>query len=134
MADRSHLELPPIAMTASDRARLGRLAQAALERFPEAAEFLAREVERASVVADGEAPERLVRMGSQVEFRDDATGLVREVHLVYPEQADVSAAQISILTPVGAALIGLTDGQCIAFQTPNGEQRSLTVLAVRKPS
>lgn len=47
-------------------------------------------------------------MGSRVTFRDDVTAQVRTVVLVDPEEADLSEGRISVLTPVGAALIGLS--------------------------
>jgi regulator of nucleoside diphosphate kinase len=126
-------ELPPIAITDRDSKRLGQLAQAAYDMFPETADFLAREVERARRLLDVEILSGLVTMGSEVEFRDDLTGQVRKVTLVYPEDADVTAGKISVLTPVGAALIGLSVSQSIEFQTPAGDWRSLTVLGVRVP-
>jgi len=122
--------LPPIALNASDFAQLQRLANAAAEKFPRTADFLAREVERARVVDAAEAPENLVTMGSEVEFRDDDTGKVRRVTLVYPHEADIDSNRISVLSPIGAALIGLSVGQAIEFQGPAGGTRSLTVLAV----
>jgi regulator of nucleoside diphosphate kinase len=70
----------------------------------------------------------LVTMGSKVSFRDDTTGQERTVLLVYPDEADVSEGKISVLTPIGAALIGLSIGQSIEWQTPAGGWRSLTVL------
>ena len=72
----------------------------------------------------------MVRMGSKVAYRDDETGSTREVVLVYPHEADIERNRISILTPVGAALIGLSVGQRIEFQTPGSGTRSVTVLAV----
>jgi regulator of nucleoside diphosphate kinase len=69
-------------------------------------------------------------MGSQVEFRDDTTGQVRSVTLVYPHEADLAAGKISVLTPIGAALIGLSASQSIEWQAPSGGWRSLTVLKV----
>jgi regulator of nucleoside diphosphate kinase len=69
-------------------------------------------------------------MGSEVEFRDNKTGEVRRVTLVYPDEADVSRGRISVLTPIGAALIGLSESQSIDFQPPSGGLRSLTVLKV----
>lgn len=69
-------------------------------------------------------------MGSTVTFRDDTTAQDRTVMLVYPDEADVAQGRISILTPVGAALIGLSVGQSIEWQTPGGGWRSLTVLRV----
>jgi regulator of nucleoside diphosphate kinase len=123
-------KLPPIAMTVEDRQRLGRLADAASDKSPDTADFLAREVDRASTLAADE-PGR-VSMGSQVEFRDDATGHSRRATLVYPEEANLAEGRLSILTPVGAALIGLSAGQSIVYSARDGAPRSLTVLRVEK--
>jgi len=123
-------ELPPITISGIDFDRLSKLAELAAERAPETAEFLAREVARATVVPSGFPLTGVVTMGSEVEFRDDVTGQVRTVTLVYPEQADISVGRISVLTPVGAALIGLSAGQSIEWQTPSGGWRSLSVLRV----
>lgn len=128
-----HPELPPIAMTTHDSEELARLASAAARTFPRTADFLAREIERAQLISDVEARPGLVRMGSRVEFRDDVSGQVRCVTLVYPDAADVSAGKVSVLTPVGAALIGLSVSQSIAFESPGSGSRSLTVLEVSNP-
>jgi regulator of nucleoside diphosphate kinase len=50
--------------------------------------------------------------------------------LVYPHGAQIALSRLSVLTPVGAALIGLSVGQTIEFQTPAHQTRSLTVLGV----
>lgn len=121
--------LPPISMTAEDREQLRRLANAAIDKFP-AAEFLAQEVERADVLPQAAPHNGLVTMGAQVVFRDDVTGEARRLTLVYPHEADMSAGKISVLTPVGAALIGLSAGQTITWQLPEGGWKSLTVLSV----
>ena len=71
-----------------------------------------------------------VRMGSKVRYCDDKTGEVRDVVLVYPHDVDITLKRVSVLTPVGAALIGLSVGQSIEFQTPGHNNRSLTVLGV----
>lgn len=126
--------LPAIVLSASDLARLQRLATAAAGQFPRTADFLAREIDRARVVDPVDAPPSLVTMGSEVEFRDDTTGKVRRVTLVYPDEADIDSSKISVLTPIGAALIGLSLGQSIEFQGPTGGARSLTVLGVIKPA
>jgi regulator of nucleoside diphosphate kinase len=123
-------ELPPITLNTVDAERLLRLADIARRRFPAAAEFLSREVERANVVSPPQMLPGVVAMGSEVEFRDDTTGQVRRVTLVYPHEADVSAGRISVLTPIGAALIGLSVSQSIEWETLLGERRSLTVLSV----
>lgn len=122
--------LPPITLLASDRDRLERLSRAGMARFPETAEYLAQEIERAVVLEPGEDNGQFARMGSSVVFRDHASGNVRRVTLVYPEGADVAAGKISVLTPIGAALIGLSKGQSIEWRTPAGERRTLTVVAV----
>lgn len=122
--------LPPILITTDEARRLNALANSGAEIFPRVAHFLARETERANVVADDSDLPGVVRMGSQVRYRDDKTGDVRDVVLVYPHEADISLKRISVLTPVGAALIGLSVGQAIEFQTPGQQKRSLTVLGV----
>ncbi len=123
-------ELPPITLNTVDAERLLHLADVARRRFPSAAEVLTREVERANVVSPSQMLPGVVAMGSDVEFRDDTTGQVRRVTLVYPHEADVAAGKISVLTPIGAALIGLSVSQSIEWETPLGERRSLTVLRV----
>ena len=92
---------------------------------------LAREVARATVMPSGFALRGVVTMGAQVEFRDDTTDQTRTVTLVYPDEADLADGKLSILSPVGAALIGLSVGHSIEWQTPAGGWRSLTVLRVR---
>ena len=122
--------LPPITLTRADHDRLERLAHAGRARFPQTADYLAREVERARILEPDHDGRNFVRMGSWVEFRDDSTGQVRQVTLVYPDQADIAAGKISVLTPIGAALIGLSQNQSIKWQAPAGSWRSLTVLSV----
>jgi regulator of nucleoside diphosphate kinase len=118
--------LPPIAVTTTDFDRLRTLAQL----HSDAARFLARELERARLIEPENASERLVTMNARVRYRDDATGQERTVTLVYPGEADISAGRVSVLTPIGAALIGMTIGQSMEWESPSGGERSLTVLAV----
>ena len=122
--------LPPIMITSDDVRRLSLLANSSMTRFPRVAHFLAREIDRANVVPGQVDLPTVVRMGSLVTYRDETTGRVREVTLVYPHEADIDLNRISVLTPVGAALIGLSIGQTIEFQTPTREKRSLTVVDV----
>jgi regulator of nucleoside diphosphate kinase len=70
-------------------------------------------------------------MGSTVLFRSD-DGQHRRVTLVFPGEADISRDRISILTPIGIALIGLSEGQSITWVTRDGRERGLTVLSVRQ--
>lgn len=122
-------EKPSIIVSDTDQGRLTTLATDALERFPQAAQELLSEMERAAVVSAEAVPPNVVQMGSGVVFRSD-NGETRRVTLVFPGQADIAAGRISILTPIGAALIGLSEGQSIAWKTRDGRLRQLTILAV----
>jgi regulator of nucleoside diphosphate kinase len=125
-------DLPPISVSAHDYDRLRRLADISAGKFPRTADFLSRELDRAQVVSSIELLPGLVTMGAEVTFRDDIAGTIRTVTLVYPEDADIDSSRISVLTPVGAALIGLSVSQSMEWQTQSGEWRSLTVLTVRQ--
>lgn len=123
-----HLVLPPIMLAKDESQRLSSLANSTMDLFPGVAQFLARELDRATVAEEHDL-RGVVRMGSKVTYRDDR-GASREIVLVYPHEANIALSRISILTPVGAALIGLSVGQRIAFETPDKRIRGLTVLAV----
>jgi regulator of nucleoside diphosphate kinase len=118
---------PAVILLAEDYERLSALAHAARKRMPDLADELADEIGRAQVLAKGKHPQHIVCMNSEVEFRDDTTGLV------YPEEADISQRKLSVLTPVGTALIGLRTGHSMTWQAPNGALRQLTVVSVREP-
>lgn len=130
MPQESRTAFPPaIVVSDIDQKRLTDLAIASLERIPEVAEELLAEMARASVVRPDELPPAVVRMGSIVDFSTDG-GAVRRVTLVYPGEADIAQAKISILTPVGTALIGLSAGQSIASARRDGREQLLTVHSV----
>jgi regulator of nucleoside diphosphate kinase len=74
-----------------------------------------------------------VRIGSGVTFRDEVSGKESTITLVRPEEADVDAGRISVMTPVGVALIGMAAGKSIDWVTRTAERRRLTVMAVRDP-
>jgi regulator of nucleoside diphosphate kinase len=71
-------------------------------------------------------------MGCEVEFRDESTGRVQKVTLVDPSEANIEQGKVSVLTPVGTALIGLRTGASITWETRNGQLKRLTVMKVRK--
>lgn len=126
-----HQQRPPIVLSAQDYERLSALAYAAMNSMPSLAEALTEELERARVLAKGRQPQHIVCMNSEVEFRNETSGKIQKVTLVYPGDADISEGKISVLTPVGTALIGLRKGQSITWETPSGEVRQLSVLEVR---
>ncbi len=125
--------LPPIIMTRHEHGRLSELAEIVWSKHPEFCDFLLRELDRAEVVAQEEIGATTVTMGSRVEFAYHHSGIRQVVTLVFPPDADISKDRISILTPVGMALIGLAEGQSITFRTRRGEERTLSVLRVRHP-
>ena len=124
------VELPPISIPAGDYRRLTALVEAA-ERAPTPLlDYLTEELSRAQVVADDQCSPHVVRIGSLVSYRDDVNGQHRTVQVVWPLEADVARNRISVLSPVGAALLGMSPGQSIAWPQPAGEPRVLTVLTV----
>jgi regulator of nucleoside diphosphate kinase len=125
---------PRITLTASDHEKLSVIANAAAHTMPEIAAELADELDRAHVLAVGRHPANTVCMGCEVDFRDDITGRVQTVTLVYPNEADISKGRISVLTPIGTALIGLPVGKSIDWTTRTGDTKRLTVLQVREPT
>jgi regulator of nucleoside diphosphate kinase len=127
------MPLPQILIGEADHDRLSNLVMAANVALPDVADFLERELVRARVVASGALPQNVVTMGSEVTFRDEQSGQVRKVQLVYPKDEDIDNGRLSILTPVGAALLGLTAGQSIDWRTRAGLDRALTVLEVAQP-
>jgi regulator of nucleoside diphosphate kinase len=125
---------PRIVISSTDHARLMALADAAEKSTPAIAEYLTDELTRAEIVADEQCGANVVRMGSTVTYRDEAAGRTRTVTLVYPHAADIEQNRISILTPIGAALIGLSPSQSITWPAPDGREGSLTVLSVANES
>ncbi len=93
---------------------------------------LADELDRAIVVKKEQVPEDVVTMNTRCVYLDERLGTQREIELVFPEEADLAAGRVSVLTPVGSALIGLRVGQEIAWDFPDGSIRRLKVTGVRK--
>ncbi len=124
---------PAITLARSDHERLANLADALADRDSPTADQLAAELERARVVADDRLAPGTVRMGAVVRFSLDGAA-PRTVRLVYPGEADIEKGRISVLTPVGAALIGLTAGQSIDWIGSDNRPRHLHVLEVMADS
>jgi regulator of nucleoside diphosphate kinase len=124
-------ELSSIYLTQNDLDQLSNLLEAYAAR-PGGGRFdkLENELARAVVVPREQIPNDVVTMNSRVVFADETTGERREVTLVYPAQADISAGKISILVPVGTALLGLRVGQSIDWELPSGEKRRYRVIDV----
>jgi regulator of nucleoside diphosphate kinase len=88
---------------------------------------LQHELERAIVVSSDAVPRDVVTMNSRVLYVDETTGERRLVQIVYPEEADAGSGKVSVLAPVGAALLGLSVGHAIEWDFPEGSRRRLRV-------
>jgi len=119
-------ERPPIVLTSLVRGRLLALADAATVGSPSVAHFLHEELARADIIPECTAGS--VTMGSEVKFIDHRWPRIRLCKLTYPDEVN-DRHSISVLTPIGSALLGLGPGQSISWIEAEKEQR-LTVLEV----
>lgn len=124
----------PLYLSRHDHAHLRLLVDAALRnRAGAALEKLRDELNRATVLDPLAMPPDVVIMGSRVRFEDLHTGEIEEYTLVYPDQADASAGRLSILAPVGTALIGYRADSIVDWPTPGGLRR-LKIHRVTQPA
>lgn len=121
--------LPPIIVSEADQDRLFDLAYAIRRSAPDVANVLLQELDRAEIRDAGHVSGSVIAMGSTIRFRDEE-GQERTLMLVYPGDADIAMGRISVATPVGAALIGLTVGQSFRWVGRDGHDHVLTVLGV----
>jgi regulator of nucleoside diphosphate kinase len=112
---------PRIIVTEEDYSLLRRLAG-----HPQ----LAAELGAAEIVDSNSVPRDVVTMNSRVLYQDETSRETREVTIVFPQESDASGRRISVLSPVGTALLGLAAGQSIVWPFPDGTSRSLRVLRV----
>lgn len=130
--------LPPITLTVKDLMALDTLLT--IEPSSKAksddyiAEYLQRELNRADVVAEKDLPDNIVRMYSTVTYSTNVLGDERRLTLVYPKEANIDAGKVSVMTPIGAALIGMKAGNKITYYTPSGGAQTLTVRGVAPPA
>lgn len=120
-----------IFVTRQDLSRLHALIEGvAASRNVDAAEALESELARAQVVDPAQIPPDVVTMHSRVRFLDESNGNVREVTLVFPHEAAANEGKVSILAPVGVALLGLRQGDSIDWLMPNGRKKTLQIMDV----
>ncbi|MEB2343849.1 MAG: nucleoside diphosphate kinase regulator [Deltaproteobacteria bacterium] len=122
-------KLPPaLIVSRFDLERLERL----LDRVGggENLDLLRAELDRADVVEPKDVPPDVVTMNSQVRVVDEATGEESELRLVFPAAADAERGAISVLAPIGSALLGLRVGATIEWPVPDGRARRIRVIAV----
>jgi len=122
---------PRIIVTESDLDRLRRLLDHQVGRDSETVDMLEAELARAEVVSSEAVPPTVVTMNSTVVFEDAASGDRRELTLVYPQDASANTGRVSILAPIGSALLGLSVGQSIDWPLPNGRTKKLRIVEVK---
>jgi regulator of nucleoside diphosphate kinase len=123
---------PNIRISKADHARLSALANTIAAHNPDISDELLAELDRARLIPDDDVSTDIVQMGTTVTFKTD-TGDTKTVTLVFPADADISEGKISILTPIGTALLGLSAGQSITWIARDGQQHELSVLVVDQP-
>jgi regulator of nucleoside diphosphate kinase len=118
--------LPDIIVTTQDFERLQHLVSCS---DTSASERLDAELARAKLMVQTEVPADVVTMNSDVVYEDATSGERRAIRLVYPRDAEATRGFVSVLAPIGSALLGLRQGQEIEWPTPSGKRR-LRVLEV----
>lgn len=97
------------------------------------ADELDSELQRATVVDAREVPANVVTMHSEVAYEDCATGDRRVVKIVFPNEADAGHGKVSVIAPIGSALIGLSTGQETEWRVPAGMKRIRVVEITYQP-
>ncbi|WP_442894482.1 GreA/GreB family elongation factor [Bradyrhizobium sp. AZCC 1588] len=128
------VKLPPVTISETDQERLVAVATSALadRRVSPAASNLLREVHRATIVPDDQLPTNVVAVHSCVDVHDNLTGTNSQIVLVFPGEIHTTPDAVSVLTPLGAALIGLSEGASVDWCTASGDRSSKTVLRCRQ--
>ncbi|WP_014706390.1 nucleoside diphosphate kinase regulator [Methylophaga nitratireducenticrescens] len=116
---------PDIIISELDYSRIENLLQATSGIPANVKMALLTELERADLVAPEQMPANVVTMNSQVKFSVVSTGVTFTLKLVYPKDMDSSGNTISILAPVGSAMLGLKEGEEINW--PDGQGGMLQV-------
>lgn len=122
--------LPPITLGNLDLARLEQMLESPALRGLPAAASLGAELERARVLPAAQVPGDVVTMNATVTCVDEVSGDSHQFTLVFPQDADVATGRVSVLAPVGSALLGLSVGQAIDWQAPGGRALRLRVTSV----
>jgi regulator of nucleoside diphosphate kinase len=111
----------------------GRLLELVDQHDSPTSSALEDELSRARIVPQREIPEGVVTMNSDVVYEDGASGVRRTVRLVYPRDADAALGRVSVMAPIGAALLGLRVGQEIDWEVPGGARRVRVVEVIYQP-
>jgi regulator of nucleoside diphosphate kinase len=121
---------PEITVSSADLDRLEGLLGELRAGAPEIADGLRSELDRARIVEPDEVPKDVVTMNSTVRFVDEESGKEFERTLCYPGEATGGVDKVSILAPLGSALLGLSVGQRIDWPVPGGRTAHIRILEV----
>ncbi len=122
-------ERPRIVVSSLDVQRIETLLEQQDQNHP-VVELLWEELERAQIVKPEEVPPTVVTMRSTVRFLAERSGKEMELTLCYPSDIDGSPGKVSILAPVGSALLGLSVGQEIDWPTPGGASERYRIVDI----
>lgn len=125
---------PPLHLLAAESDLVASLALRTEHSQPVVAAMLLEEIERAELHEPGDMPDGHVMLNSRVTFVNEKSRQSRAVELVLPGQANIAEGRISILTPLGAALYGLGQGQAIEWPDLNGNYRPIRIVRVERPA
>jgi regulator of nucleoside diphosphate kinase len=125
-----------IIITQADYGRLRRIIAASRELLPKDAEHLdalERELDGAVIAGSAEVPRELVTMKSRVRVLDLSNGRELVYQIVFPGEADVFRKRISVLAPIGMALLGRAAGAIVEWEVPSGMRRLLILEVEYQP-
>ena len=115
-------------VTELDAARIRELpARVGEHQFAELDELIDMVANEAQIVPGSRVPPDLVTVNSKVSFRDELTGTVHTVTIVYPQDFSIPERRISVLSPVGRALLGRRVGNTVALELPDGNRRDIHI-------
>ncbi|HCU0877381.1 TPA: nucleoside diphosphate kinase regulator [Morganella morganii] len=124
------MKKPNIIINELDAERLDMLLEQPVYADSPVAEALNEELDRAEILPPAEMPATVVTMNSCIRFEDLSSGKESIRTLVYPASLKDSAEQLSVMAPLGAALLGLSVGDEISWELPNGEATRVKVSEI----
>lgn len=130
------MNLPSIYITKTDEMKLRDLlwkAKSTEYRGSDYLKMLAGEINRAQIVDPHDIPQDVITLNSTAQLVDQETGDEMVYTLVFPEEADISQGKISILAPIGTAMLGFKVGDTFEWDTPGGKQKIRVVKILFQP-
>ena len=121
---------PPITISSLDAVRLEKMLDSLDGTQIPNKDDLRAELDRANILEPQEMPQDVVTMNSTVIFKLESVGTEFALTLVYPSDIDQGTGKISVLAPVGSALLGLREGDAISWAKPGGGFLKVHILKI----